>query len=316
MYGKILVVGSSNTDMVIKSTKLPLPGETVIGGNFFMNPGGKGANQAVAAARLGGQVTFITKVGNDIFGKQALQQFQKETIDNKFIKIDAEYPSGVAIIKVDGRGENCITVAPGSNGRLFPEDIEAALELVESNTLVLIQLEIPVNTVEHVIRKSHEKGLKVLLNPAPARVLTSNLFPLLYLITPNESEAEVLTGVRVVDLETAKRAACKLQELGVLNIILTLGAKGAYLHNATYSGLIPAPEVEAIDSTAAGDCFNGALAVALAENKTMQEAVAFACRASAISVTRMGAQSSIPYRKELEPVTASSKDEFSADVLL
>jgi len=302
MGAKIIVVGSSNTDMVIKADKFPLPGETVLGGKFFMNPGGKGANQAVTAARLGGNVTFITKIGNDIFGRQALQQFQREKIETKYVTIDAEQPSGVALINVDGKGENCISVAPGSNSQLKPSDIETALESMDKDTIVLLQLEIPLPTVDYVIRESYKRGLKVVLNPAPAQTLPADIFSLLYLITPNETEAELLTGIRVIDTDSAQKAAYKLQELGVTNVIITLGAKGAYLHAGSISGLIPAPQVTAADTTAAGDCFNGALTVALSEDRPLEEAVSFACKAASISVTRMGAQASIPYRKEIESI--------------
>lgn len=302
MGSKIIVVGSSNTDMVIKADRFPLPGETVLGGKFFMNPGGKGANQAVTAARLGGNVTFITKIGNDIFGRQTLQQFQRETIETKYVTIDAEQPSGVALINVDGKGENCIAVAPGANSQLKPSDIETAMESMDKDTIVLLQLEIPLPVVEYVIRKSYERGLKVVLNPAPAQSLPADIFSLLYLITPNETEAELLTGIRVTDVATAKKAACRLQELGVSNVIITLGVKGAYLHVGSFSGLIPAPQVTAVDTTAAGDCFNGALTVALSENRPLEDAVSFACKAASISVTRMGAQASLPYRKEIETI--------------
>jgi ribokinase len=299
---KIYVIGSSNTDMVIKAEKLPAPGETVMGGNFLMNPGGKGANQAVAAARLGGQVTFVAKVGNDVFGKQAIQQFQREKINTTFVGIDAEHASGVALINVDAHGENCIAVAPGANSQLKPHEVEAALETMAEGALVLLQLEIPLATVEYAIRRSHEKGLRVLLNPAPAQALSPELLGFLYLITPNESEAELLTGIKVTNAATAQQAAIQLQAMGVNTIIVTLGAKGAYLHNNSVSELIPAPLVTAIDTTAAGDCFNGALAVALAENQPLAGAVAFACKAASISVTRMGAQSSIPNRREVDAI--------------
>lgn len=264
-----------------------------------MNPGGKGANQAVAAARLGGQVALAAKVGNDVFGKQAIQQFQREKINPKYITTDSEYPSGVALINVDARGENCITVAPGSNSRLKPEDVELILDDLTPADLVLLQLEIPLPTVDYVIRRSFEKGIRVILNPAPAQPLSTDLFNCLHLITPNETEAELLTGIRVMDLETAGRAAQAIRAKGVPNVIITLGGKGAYLHTDTVSTVIPAPPVTAVDTTAAGDCFNGALAVALAENQPLEQAVAFACKAASICVTRMGAQASIPYRKEV-----------------
>lgn len=299
MSSKILVIGSSNTDMVIRTNTLPLPGETVLGGEFFMNPGGKGANQAVAAARLGGQVTFVTKVGNDLFGKEALEQFGQESIDSRFIQIDGLNPSGVALINVDGKGENAIAVAPGSNGQLKPEEVDEALEQAGQDAIVLLQLEIPMATVEHVINRSHEKRLRVVLNPAPAQVLPESLFPLLYLITPNEREAELLTGVSITDTVSAHRAACILQSFGVPNVIITMGSKGAFLHTSDISEIIAAPEVEAVDTTAAGDCFNGALAVALAEERDLKNAVVFSCMAAALSVMRMGAQASIPFRNEM-----------------
>ncbi len=295
----IYVIGSSNTDMVVKAEKLPMPGETVIGGVFLMNPGGKGANQAVTCARLGGKVTFIAKVGNDIFGKQALQQFQRENINTSFITTDKEYPSGVALIGVDAKGENIILVAPGSNSHLDVRLVEQALESIDGPAIVLIQLEIPISTVEFAIERSYKKGLKVILNPAPAQVLSADVMKFLYFITPNETEAEMLTGIRVVDLKTAEQAAMKLHESGVRNVVITLGNKGAYLHNDAIARLIPAPLVTATDTTAAGDCFNGALAVAIAEDLTLENAVAFACKAASISVTRMGAQASLPYRKEV-----------------
>jgi ribokinase len=296
----IYVVGSSNTDMVIKASKLPAPGETVMGGDFLMNPGGKGANQAVTAARLGGEVTFVTKVGNDVFGKQAVRLFQRENINTLYIARDTNHPSGVALINVDASGENCITVAPGANSHLKALEVEAALEIMSDPAIILLQLEIPLNTVKYTIRRSFEKGLKVVLNPAPAQPLPDDIFSCIYLLTPNESEAELLTGVKVTDEESAKTAASILKERGLENVIITLGSKGAYLLTDTMGKLIAAPPVTAVDTTAAGDCFNGALAVALAEDLPLDEAVTFACKAASVCVTRMGAQASIPYRKEVD----------------
>jgi len=302
----IFVIGSSNTDMVVKADKLPLPGETVIGGMFLMNPGGKGANQAVSAARLGSAVTFVTKVGNDIFGKQALQQFQRENINTAYVTIDTEHPSGVALIGVDAKGENSIIVAPGANRHLSRKIVEQALEAIPGPAIVLMQLEIPIDIVEFAIARAHARGCKVILNPAPVQQLDPGVLKHLYLITPNEFEAEMLTGIRVTDLATAEEAARRLHQLGVPNIVITLGPRGAYLHTASVARLIPAPPVTAVDTTAAGDCFNGALAVALAEGQPMEEAVSFACKAASISVTRMGAQSSLPYRKEVNEISLLS----------
>jgi len=295
----IYVIGSSNTDMVVKTGKIPAPGETVVGGTFFMNPGGKGANQAVAAARLGGSVTFIANVGNDLFGKQAIEQFQFENIQTSFVTTDPTLPSGVALINVDAQGENSITVAPGSNGNLQSEQVAQALDQLPGQGIVLIQLEIPLDTVETSIHMAKAKGHRVILNPAPARKLSEEIFQGLYLITPNETEAEILTGIPVTDATTARIAADHLLRMGVANVIITLGSKGAYLHTGDYKEIIPAPSVKAIDTTAAGDCFNGALAVALSESMTLRNAVIFAIQAASVSVTKMGAQASLPYLKEV-----------------
>ncbi|NBB29800.1 ribokinase [Cellulophaga sp. BC115SP] len=296
---KIIVVGSSNTDMVIKAEKLATPGETVIGGKFLMNAGGKGANQAVATARLGCPTVFVCKIGDDIFGRQARQQFVQEGINTDFVVVDTENPSGVALINVDARGENCITVAPGANAHLSIEDIENASSIFERDNILLIQLETPIKTVEYTIQKAYKSGLKVILNPAPAAQLSSSVFPFIHTITPNETEAELLTGVKVTDFESAQKAGQVFAALGVQNIIITLGAKGAYLKSADFEGVIEAPQVEAIDTTAAGDCFSGALAVAIYEEKILSEAVKFACKAASIAVTRMGAQASMPSRAEM-----------------
>ena len=297
---RIIVIGSSNTDMVIKSKKLPAPGETVLGGTFLMNPGGKGANQAVAASRLGGNVTFVTKTGNDIFGNEAVLLFKNEGIDSRFIVKDAENPSGVALITVDENGENSIVVAPGSNGSLSANDINDEVFETDPSDLFLMQLEIPVGTVEFVAQKAASNGNRVILNPAPARQLSDDLLCCLYLITPNETEAEFLTGIKVHDVVTAEKAAVKLRDKGVQNVVITMGASGAYILSGTISKIVPVIPVKAIDTTAAGDVFNGALAVAISEGKDIEDAVIFANKAASISVTRMGAQASAPYRKEIK----------------
>jgi ribokinase len=314
MASVVCVIGSSNTDMVIKADKLPAPGETVIGGTFLMNPGGKGANQAVAAARLAaalpgsGQrsataITFVANVGNDVFGRQARQQFEREGIRGDFITTDADEPSGVALIGVDSGGENCIMVASGANARLSEQQVATALASITEpgNTVVLLQLESPMPTVAYAIRACYEKGMRVVLNPAPAQAIDPTVLACLYAITPNETEAELLTRIRVTDETTARQAAQSLHDLGVPNVVITLGSRGAYVSTAsgTETKLVTAPPVTAVDTTAAGDCFNGALAVALAEGQSLFEAVAFACKAASISVTRMGAQASLPHRQEI-----------------
>lgn len=296
---KIVVVGSSNTDMVVKATKLPAPGETVIGGEFLMNAGGKGANQAVAAARLGGEVVFICKVGNDIFGSQAIEGFKKENINTEFVSVDVDAPSGVALINVDAKGENSITVASGANGKLSRTDIDNAESCFSTGNILLVQLETPLETVEYTIKKAKQAGMTTILNPAPATKLSDEIFKYLDFITPNETEAELLTGIKVTDEPSANQAAEILQAKGVKSVIITLGSKGAFVLSDDFSGHIETSKVEAIDSTAAGDCFNGALAVAISEGKFIQDAVKLACRAASISVTRMGAQASMPTAFEL-----------------
>lgn len=297
---QILVVGSSNTDMVIKAAHLPRPGETILGGTFFMNPGGKGANQAVAIARLGGPVTFICKTGSDIFGHQSQQLFEEEGINTSYVFSDSGNPSGVALITVDEKAENCIVVASGANANLLPSDLEKAEEAIERADLVLMQLEVPMETVCFVADIAWQKGKKVILNPAPAHPLPVDLLRHLYLITPNETEAEMITGVKITDESSAGEAARALSGMGVQHVIITLGSKGALIYSNGKSEMVPALKVEAVDTTAAGDVFNGALTVALSEGRSLKEAARFACKASAISVTRVGAQSSAPYRNEVD----------------
>lgn len=295
----IIVIGSSNTDMVIKSKKLPAPGETLLGGTFLMNPGGKGANQAVAAARLGGNVTFVAKTGNDMFGSEAKDLFEKEKINTRYLIKDDKNPSGVALIIVDENGENSIVVASGSNGTLSAYDISDDVYKTQKNDIFLMQLEIPLSTVEFAAEKAVALGNRVILNPAPARNLPDYLLNCLYLITPNETEAEILTGIKVTNAATAEEAAKELHSKGVKNVIITMGGSGAFLSTGTYTKLIPVVPVKAIDTTAAGDVFNGALAVAISEGKELPDAVVFANKAAGISVTRMGAQASAPYRNEI-----------------
>ena len=295
----ILVVGSSNTDMVIKADHLPMPGETILGGTFFMNPGGKGANQVVAAARLNGAVTFICKTGNDIFGRQSLQLFEEEGINTSFILSDPKHPSGVALITVDKNAENCIVVASGANACLLPSNLVNAEALIVGATIVLMQLEIPIETVAYVAGIAAAAGVTVVLNPAPAREIPAELMRHISVLTPNKTEAEMLSGITIIDMESAAVAARAIRNKGVDTVIITLGSEGALVVTDTLVEMIHAPKVQAVDTTAAGDVFNGALAVALSENKPILDAVAFACNAAAISVTRMGAQASAPYLNEV-----------------
>jgi ribokinase len=300
MKPSILVIGSSNTDMVVKAAHLPAPGETILGGTFFMNAGGKGANQAVAAARLGGAVTFICKTGNDIFGKQAVELFKEEGIDTTFILEDAEHLSGVALITVDDNAENCIVVASGANAYLTAQNVLAGNDSIKKASIVLMQLEIPIETVEEVAALVASLHKKLILNPAPVCALSDELLKHVSIITPNETEASMLTGIKVVDESSAAAAAEILHAKGIETVIITLGPKGALVLYENVLMLVHAPVVHAIDTTAAGDVFNGALAVALSENKPMLAAVEFACKAASISVTRLGAQASAPYKHELD----------------
>lgn len=295
----ITVIGSSNTDMVIKTSRLPLPGETILGGDFLMNPGGKGANQAVAAARLSGKVTLVAKVGNDVFGREARELFQAENLNIAYLSSDDSAPSGIALITVNEQGENCIVVAPGSNARLLREDIDMAAEAIREAEIVLMQLEVPLDTVTYATEMAVAAGRKVILNPAPAQPLPTSLLSMIYLITPNETEAEILTGIPVRDQTSAIAAARALLSMGVKAVVMTLGSQGALVVTDELCELIPTKSVKVVDTTAAGDCFNGALAVALCEGFSLQEAISFANKAATISVTRMGAQASAPFRNEI-----------------
>jgi len=296
----LIVIGSSNTDMVVKTNHLPRPGETILGGSFFMNAGGKGANQAVAAARLGGNVTFFARVGKDIFGEQAVALFKNEGINTSYIVNDDKLPSGVALITVDDKGENCIAVAPGANDALSADDLRQQDAVIKNASLLLIQLEIPLTTVEYAANIAADAGVPIILNPAPARFLPDELLRKITVITPNEKEAEMLTGIPVIDRVSAEKAALTLKEKGIKTIIITMGSQGALILHEQEFTMIPAPKVTAVDTTAAGDVFNGALAVAISEKWTIEDSVHFANKAASISVTRLGAQASVPYRHELK----------------
>lgn len=300
MKPSIVVVGSSNTDMVIQAEHLPAPGETILGGTFFMAQGGKGANQAVAAARLNGQVTFIAKTGADVFGKQSLKLYKDGAIDTSYISTDENNPSGVALITVDKNGENCIAVAPGANGTLSADDIRRAQPVLEKASIILMQLEIPLETVEYVADLAASANVKLVLNPAPARILPDDLLRKISIITPNKKEAEMLTCIEISDVNSAQQAAKILAAKGIETVIITMGAEGAIIFDNDSFTIVPALKVKAVDTTAAGDVFNGALAVAISEGKDMREAVHFANAAAAISVTALGAQASAPHRNEAE----------------
>lgn len=293
------MIGSSNVDMVVRTSHLPAPGETILGGEFFMNQGGKGANQAVAIKRLGGNLIFMAKLGNDVLGRQSVGYFKKEGIDTRYIALDEDSASGVALIGVDDHAENSIVVASGANMLLNEQDVDKMLEEMCEGDILLMQLEIPLQTVEYAARKAFGKGVKVVLNPAPARSLPKELFRHLYMVTPNRIEAEMLTGIKIANDADVEKVAEEICAMGVKNVIITLGSKGCLIREEGVSYRIDAFKVEPVDTTAAGDTFNGALCVGLSEGMDLKQAAVMASKASSIAVTRMGAQSSIPYREEL-----------------
>ncbi|MFA9392371.1 MAG: ribokinase [Prolixibacteraceae bacterium] len=298
---KIVVVGSSNTDMVVRSQRIPAPGETVLGSEFDIIQGGKGANQAVAAARAGSAVTFIAKVGSDDFGKAAINAYSKDNINTDHIFTDVQQPTGVAIIIVDDTsGQNSIVVAPGSNGQLTSPDIKSVQQIIVGADAVLMQLEIPLETILTVLKIASANKVKTILNPAPAQALSDELLSLVDIITPNESETELITGMSLTNEESIRKAADALLQKINEAVIITLGSRGVYYK--TKSGeeaFVATNKVDAVDTTAAGDVFNGYFVSALVNGVSFKAAIALANKAAAISVTRKGAQPSIPYAREV-----------------
>lgn len=303
----IVVIGSVNTDMIVTVPHLPVTGETVLGDAFYKLPGGKGANQAVAAQRSGGQVTFMACVGDDAFGQEAIAGYQQDGIDVSQIKVMPGVSTGVALINVDSQGKNTITVASGANLQLTAEAIQKQPALIEQGEVLLLQLEIPLDAVVAAIDIAHQAGCLIILNPAPARVLPREIYAKLTIITPNETEAEILTGIKVTGIASAKQAADCLLSYGVKQVMITLGVQGVFYSDGHACEHFPCFKVNAVDTTAAGDVFNGALATALSQKKALPEAVHFAQAAAALSVTKVGAQSSVPYAEEIEKVITLAK---------
>lgn len=298
---KIIVIGSSNVDLTARVRTLPRPGETIGGARLHQANGGKGANQAVAAARLGADVTFLTCLGNDANGEMLSAQFAAEGIDTSKIKFSAT-PTGTALIFVDDNAENCIAVAPGSNNDLLPADVEGIRDSISGAAYMLLQLEIPMPTVEKAILLADEAGVRTILNPAPMAPLSDGILKHVWLLTPNQTEAHSLTGIAVNDEEDARKAADALLAKGVDNVIITMGSKGSLVCTPGETTFVPARKVKAVDTTGAGDVYNGALVAALAEGKSLVDAAGIATAASSIAVTRMGAQTSAPHRNELDNI--------------
>ncbi len=296
---RIVVVGSANTDMVVRVPHLLQPGETLLGSQLVMARGGKGANQAVAAARLGGKVTFIARLGRDNFGRDSAAAYREEGIDTSFIAWDDEAPSGVALIMVSSTGENIIAVVPGANSRLSPGDIRSAEGAIIGADCMLLQLEIPLETVEETVRLAKAHAVRVILNPEPAVQLPRSILDAVDVVTPNENEAAILSGDGF-DLEQEQSAADLCNRLGVPALVVTLGRHGARMVQDGKTTLVPAFPVEPVDTTAAGDAFNGALAVALGRGLALRDAVRFANAAGALSATQLGAQPSLPTADEVE----------------
>ncbi|WP_434361589.1 ribokinase [Parasalinivibrio latis] len=296
----LVVLGSVNADHVLQVPHFPRPGETLQGHSYSIIPGGKGANQAVAAARMEADIAFIACVGNDDFGRSMRKAFCGMGMDTDGVLIDDDKPTGIAMIQVSATGENSICISPEANACLTTERIQPHFAKIRQADTLLMQLESPIDTVIAAAKVASEAGTKVLLNPAPAQPLTDDFLALVDIITPNETEAEVLTGIAVTDDATATKAAQALHGKGIDTVLITLGKQGVWLSEKGNGRRISGFPVTATDTTAAGDTFNGAFVTALQEGKSMEEAVRFGNAAAAISVTRFGAQTSIPSREDVE----------------
>lgn len=296
----VTIIGSYNVGLFLKGEILPKPGETVIGHKFYEGGGGKGSNQAIAAAMMGAKTRFIGKIGGDKYGQDALDLYDKVGVSSELIKIDDTIHSGISVIIIDKDGQNLISVVPGANFRLSQADIDDILEEIQDSFVVGFQLENNFEVVEYAIKKIDAQGLKTLLDPAPARELPDNLFPHIHYIKPNEHEASVLTGIQVTDKDSAEKAGHWFIDKGVNTAIITLGEAGAILVSDERTTYFPAVPVKAIDTTGAGDCFSGALMAALAKERSIDDAINFAGCAAAISVTRLGVVESLPTLEETE----------------
>lgn len=299
-YRRIAVVGSTNTDLAVIAPRIPAPGETVLGSDFMQAAGGKGANQAVAAARLGAHVTLITRVGRDHFGDEAIRGYREAAIDTRYVQRDSDLPTGVGLVVVDERGENAIVVASGANERLSPTDVSLGAKAIRTADVLLLQLEVPIEASRRAIEIARKAGRRIILNPAPAAPVPADLLERVDILTPNEHEAVGLAGALGETVGDSESAARALMGTGAGAVIVTLGAAGALVMDSSGSRRVPAPAVEAIDTTGAGDAFNGALAVSIAEGRELDDAVGIAMRVAAVSVTRLGAQPSMPTAAEVD----------------
>ncbi|MGM8364977.1 ribokinase [Virgibacillus sp. W0181] len=297
----IIVVGSYVVDLMSRTPHIPTAGETVLGGPFRMGPGGKGGNQAVAAARLGSEVTMVTKVGEDIFGDEAIKNFEQEGISSKYITRHPDEVTGTALIAVDDHSENMIVVAPGACGKITKADVEKAKADFETADIVLLQLETSMEAVEATVNLAHSLGKQVVLNPAPYQEVTNDLLSKVTYVTPNETEASLLTGIEVNDEASARKASKILVEKGVNKVIITLGKQGCFVYDGSDDGrFVQAYQVKAVDTTGAGDAFNGAFATFIADGFSLDEAVGRANAVGALSVTKVGTAPAMPYKNELE----------------
>lgn len=297
---KVVVVGSYNTDLLVRTPRIPVRGETILGNDYRTGPGGKGANQAVAAARLNAEVAMVVKLGADDLGDRAEQNLHDEGVTTAFVRRTGDTHTGVAFIIVDAEGENVIVVAAGANEALSPADVDVAREAIVGADAMLVQLEVPLETVRHALQMAHEAGVLTILNPAPGQTLDAELLGSVDVLTPNETELQLITGRAVTGISEADVAARSLLDVGVGTVVVTLGANGVLIVSRSGAQHVPGRRVTVVDTTGAGDAFNGALAVALAEGGSMGEAVSFANAAAALQVTKIGTASAMPYRADVE----------------